>query len=352
MEKDDFSKLLISWYKTNKRDLPWREGRNPYRIWLSEVLLQQTRVAQGLPYYLRFLEAFPDIKALAMAPENEILRLWQGLGYYSRARNLHLTAKMVVMEYKAEMPDSYAELLKLKGVGKYTAAAIASFAYQERVAVVDGNVYRVLSRVFGIKNDISSPEGQKIFQLAANKLLPVKNSDTHNQAIMEFGALNCKPKKPFCTTCPMAYMCYAFVENTQDSLPVKLKKTKKTNRYFHYLVVKTSNRYLMKARAGKDIWQGLYEFPMVEDNGLLEVGKVLKNKFGKLAKTAIIKSESHEFKHILSHQNLFVKFWVLESKEIAERLVNSEDFKFFSVKSIHELPKPVLINKFLEESVF
>ncbi len=352
MKKDDFSKLLINWYNKNKRPLPWREGRDPYRIWLSEILLQQTRVAQGLPYYHRFLEAFPDIKVLARAPEKEILRLWQGLGYYSRARNLHYTAQLIVSEYKAIMPGSYAELIKMKGVGKYTAAAIASFAYHEKVAVVDGNVYRVLSRVFGIKDDISSPAGQKTFQAMADTLLPSKDSSTYNQAIMEFGALHCTPKKPLCEDCTLAFMCYAFVKNEQLTLPVKLKKTVKTNRYFHYLVVKSGNKYLMKARSAKDIWQGLYEFPLIEENSLLEVGVLLKKHYGKLAKNATIKSESHEYKHILSHQNLYVKFWVLESNELAEKLVNNGDFSFFSIKSIHDLPKPVLINKFLEESVF
>jgi A/G-specific adenine glycosylase len=352
VKKDGFSKILINWYNKHKRALPWREGRDPYRIWLSEILLQQTRVAQGLPYYHRFLEAFPDIKALAMASEKEVLRLWQGLGYYSRARNLHFTAKNIVSAYNAQMPGSYQELLKLKGVGKYTAAAIASFAYNEKVAVVDGNVYRVLSRVFGLKEDISSPSGQKAFQILANELLPDNDSSTYNQAIMEFGALHCTPQKPLCESCPVAFMCYAYVKNEQSVLPVKLKKTAKTNRYLHYLVIKSKNKYLLRERTGKDIWQGLYEFPLAEENSLMEIGKLLKKIHGRMAKNAVIKSESREYKHVLSHRNLFVKFWIIESDEIAEKLVNNEDFRFFSIKSIHDLPKPVLINKFLEESVF
>ncbi len=343
---------MINWYNTHKRDLPWREGRDPYRIWLSEILLQQTRVAQGLPYYLRFLEAFPDIKALAAASEKEVLRLWQGLGYYSRARNLHFTAKSIVSDFNAEMPGNFLDLLKLKGVGRYTAAAIASFAYTEKVAVVDGNVYRVLSRVFGIKEDIASPAGQKTFQALADALLPDKNSDTYNQAIMEFGALHCTPSKPLCEECPLAFMCFAYAKNEQAMLPVKLKKTTKTNRYFHYLAFKSGNNYLMKERTGKGIWQGLYEFPLAEENSLMEIGKLLQKRFGKAAKKVHIKSESHAFKHLLSHQNLHAKFWVLESKEIAENLVNNEGYRFFNIKSIHDLPKPVLINKFLEESVF
>lgn len=352
MKKEGFSNPLINWYNKHKRALPWREGRDPYRIWLSEILLQQTRVAQGLPYYFRFLESFPDIKALASASEKEVLRLWQGLGYYSRARNLHFTAKTVVSEYKGQMPGSFEALLKLKGIGRYTAAAIASFAYDEKVAVVDGNVYRVLSRVFGVKEDIASPAGQKIFQELANYLLPDTDSSTYNQAIMEFGALHCTPQKPSCEECPLAYMCYAFAKGEQSSLPVKLKKTAKTDRYFHYLAFQSGTKYLMKERTGKGIWQGLYEFPLVEEKQLMEIGKLLQKHFGKASKKVHIKLESPAYKHILSHQNLHVKFWILESAEIAEALINKEDYRFFTIKSIHDLPKPVLINKFLEESVF
>lgn len=352
VKKDGFSKLLINWYNKHKRPLPWREGRDPYRIWLSEILLQQTRVAQGLPYYLRFLEAFPHIEALAAASEKEVLRLWQGLGYYSRARNLHFTAKSIVDDHGAKMPGNYLDLLKLKGVGKYTAAAIASFAYDEKVAVVDGNVYRVLSRVFGVKDDIASPAGQKVFQALADSLLPDTDASTYNQAIMEFGALHCTPQKPACEECPVAFMCYAYAKGEQASLPVKLKKIAKKDRYFHYLAFKSGQRYLLKERTGKGIWLGLYEFPLAEENSLMEVGKLLQKLFGKAAKNVHIKSESKMYKHVLSHQNLYVKFWILESPEIAENLVNKEGYNFFTIKSIHDLPKSVLINKFLEESVF
>jgi A/G-specific adenine glycosylase len=354
VEKEGFSKLLITWYKKHKRALPWRETQDPYRIWLSEILLQQTRVAQGLPYYLRFLEAFPDVKALANASEKEVLRLWQGLGYYSRARNLHYTARQVVAEYEAQMPKSYAGLLLLKGVGKYTAAAIASFAYEEPVAVVDGNVYRVLSRVFGIREDIASPAGQKIFQQWASELLPVKNSSTYNQAIMEFGALQCTPQKPDCENCPVAFMCYAYATQTQGQLPVKLKKTTKKNRYLHYLVIRSGQKYLMRERSGNDIWKGLYEFPLVEGSEMNEIGTVLESVFGKkAARTAHIRLESGTYKHILSHQNLHAKFWIIESPELSRMLTQKpENFAFYSPSEIQDLPKPVLINKFLEESVF
>jgi A/G-specific adenine glycosylase len=352
VEKSRFSNPLISWYNSNKRDLPWRETQDSYRIWLSEVLLQQTRVAQGLPYYLRFLEAFPDIKALATAPEKNILRLWQGLGYYSRARNLHSAAKAIVFEHGGVFPSKYVDLIKLKGVGSYTAAAIASFAYQEHVAVVDGNVYRLLARVFGLKDDIASPTGKKSFQALADYLLPLKDSSTYNQAIMEFGALQCTPKKPKCEECPLQFMCFAYVKNEQQTLPVKLKKIKKTTRHFHYLVLKSGNKYLMKERAEKDIWRGLYDFPLIEKKEFIEIGKLIKSEFANASENLIVKQESKAYKHILSHQTLHAKFWVLESKALEEYYKKEEKYRLFGREDIHELPKPVLINKFLEESIF
>ncbi len=352
MKKNSFSNPLINWYKKHKRALPWRESQDSYRIWLSEVLLQQTRVAQGLPYYLRFLECFPDIKALANAPEKEVLRIWQGLGYYSRARNLHSAAKTIVSEHGGVFPSTYADLLKLKGIGSYTAAAIASFANNEHVAVLDGNVFRVLARVFGLKENIASPSGKKIFQALANELLPKNNSATYNQAIMEFGALQCTPNKPNCNECPLSFMCYAYVKNEQSTLPVKIKTLKKTTRHFHYLVLKSGTKYLMKERAGKDIWKGLYDFPLLEKKEFVEIGKLLKNEFSNASKNITITLESKAFKHILSHQTLHAKFYVIESKALLEYYKKEEHFRLFSLQDIHDLPKPVLINKFLEESIF
>jgi len=352
VEKSRFSNPLIRWYNSNKRALPWRESQDSYRIWLSEVLLQQTRVAQGLPYYLRFLESFPDIKALANAPEKNILRVWQGLGYYSRARNLHSAAKTIVSEHGGVFPSTYAELLKLKGIGSYTAAAIASFAYNEQVAVLDGNVFRVLARVFGLKENIASPAGKKTFQALADSLLPKKDSSTYNQAIMEFGALQCTPKNPNCEDCPLSFMCYAYAKNEQTSLPVKIKTLKKTTRHFHYLVLKSGSNYLMKERTGKDIWKGLYDFPLIENTEFIEIGKLLKMEFTNASKKLTVKLESKAYKHILSHQTLHSKFYVMESKTLEEYYNKEEGFRFFSLQDIHDLPKPVLINKFLEESLF
>lgn len=234
----DFSNLLIDWYLQNKRDLPWRKTTNPYNIWLSEIMLQQTRVAQGLPYYEAFISAFPTVFDLAKASEEEVLKLWQGLGYYSRARNLHSTAQYIASELNGEFPKDYKNLLKLKGVGDYTAAAIASIAYGEEVPVVDGNVYRVLSRYFGIEDDISLPKAKIEFQKLSKNLLPEGKASLYNQALMEFGALQCVPKSPDCTQCVFNSSCFALQKNRVGELPLKSKRTKVKNRYFYYLIIR------------------------------------------------------------------------------------------------------------------
>ncbi len=240
----DFSNTLINWYLQNKRELPWRNTKNPYYIWLSEIILQQTRVAQGLPYYLNFITTFPTVKALANTSEEEVLKLWQGLGYYSRARNLHATAKHISAELNGIFPNNYADLLKLKGVGEYTAAAIASFSYNEDIAVVDGNVFRVLSRFFGVESDISDNKTRKEFQSLANSILPKGKASDFNQAIMEFGAIQCVPKSPNCSDCIFNTNCYALQKNKVGELPVKTKKIKIKNRFLNYIIVKDSNANL------------------------------------------------------------------------------------------------------------
>ena len=345
---------ILKWYEINRRDLPWRNTTDPYKIWLSEILLQQTRVDQGLPYYIKFVEAFPDIQSLAEANEKHILGLWQGLGYYSRARNLHATAKKVVDDYKGKMPDSYKELLKLKGVGKYTAAAIASFAFGEKVAVVDGNVYRVLSRIFGIETDIASSVGQKEFFDKAQELIPGKNGHTYNQGIMEFGALHCTPKNPQCDSCPLQSICHAYKHDLQSILPRKEKKTIKRDRYFNYLLFKKGNTFLLKERTGKDIWQGMYEFYLIEDNKLVTIEDLLAKNFkSSLIKNFVLTKESSEVRHILSHQNIFSKTWCIEVKdEAAFKKLMEMGLYSFHKKNLKELPKPVLITRFLEESAF
>jgi len=267
-----FAAQLLAWYHIHHRDLPWRHTRDPHLIWLSEVILQQTRVAQGLPYFERFAAAYPTIQALAAAPEDEVLKLWQGLGYYSRARNLLKTAQQVVTDFNGLFPESYEKLLQLKGIGPYTAAAIASFAYEERVAVLDGNVYRVLARFFGIENDIAAPASRKVFAEVAQKALPEKESSTYNQAIMEFGALHCTPVAPKCGTCPLQAGCFAFQHNLQRELPVKQKTKRMRERYFNYLVLEWENERYWRKRKPGDIWEGLYEFDLFEAEKLLGAG--------------------------------------------------------------------------------
>jgi len=264
MRKDFFSAIIIDWYQDNHRKLHWRETVDPYKIWLSEVILQQTRVAQGLPYYERFIISFPTVFDLAVAPSQKVLRLWQGLGYYSRARNLHRCAKQVVEKFNGHFPNSFNELTKLPGVGDYTAAAIASIAFREPVAVVDGNVYRVLARVFGIEKDIASGEGKKYFFSLANKLIDKTRPDLFNQALMEFGALHCLPKNPKCGECIFSKSCNANQRNLQAVLPVKSKKLKIKTRYFYYFILINKNKVLLKRRTEKDIWQGLNDFYLIE----------------------------------------------------------------------------------------
>ncbi len=257
-----FSKTLITWYLDNKRDLPWRKTKDPYHIWLSEIMLQQTRVAQGLPYFLAFTEAFPTVFDLAKADEEKVLKLWQGLGYYSRARNLHATAKYISEELSGNFPNNYKDLLKLKGIGEYTAAAIASFSFKECVPVVDGNVYRVLSRYFDIETDIASSGAKKEFTQLASELIDKKKPELFNQAIMEFGALQCVPKSPDCNSCPLDNSCLALAKNKVSQLPIKLKKQKITNRFFNYLlVIDNKNQAIINKRTQKGIWHNLYEFP-------------------------------------------------------------------------------------------
>jgi A/G-specific adenine glycosylase len=260
-----FFKQLQQWYKiTNHRQLPWRDEKDPYKIWLSEIILQQTRAEQGLPYYNKFIAHFATLHQLAAADDQAIFNLWQGLGYYSRCRNLISTARYIVAHFDGKLPNTYQQLLRLKGIGPYTAAAIASFAFNEPVAVVDGNVYRVLARIFGISTPIDSTEGKKEFANLAQQLLDKKNPALYNQAIMDFGASVCTPKNPNCTHCPFNNSCKAYIQDDIDSYPLKIKKVKVTTRYFHYLIFKDKNKILIQQRTNKDIWQQLWEFYLIE----------------------------------------------------------------------------------------
>ena len=345
----DFKKQLINWYSIHKRELPWRKTENPYYIWLSEIILQQTQVKQGLPYYNAFVEQYPTVFDLAKASEESVLKLWQGLGYYSRARNLHTTAKHIAYDLKGEFPNNYKDLLKLKGVGDYTASAIASIAFNEVAAVVDGNVYRVLSRYFGIETAINSTAGIKEFKALASKLIDTQQPATYNQAIMEFGAKQCKPKSPDCTVCPIHTSCIALQKNLVGVLPVKLKKTKVTNKYFNFLVCIDKNKtILFEKRTKKGIWQNLYQFPLIESEKSLGADEFhLLN-----VENTALKTTDYDYAlynevdkvHKLSHQHLYTKFWIIEVDKLPSVSI--------PIDSLEKYPTPVLISDFINEFNF
>lgn len=338
-------KKIISWYIKNNRELPWRKTQNPYYVWLSEIMLQQTRVAQGLPYFLEFTKAFPSVFDLASAEESTVLKLWQGLGYYSRARNLHFTAKYVANELNGKFPNNYKDLLKLKGVGDYTASAIASICFNEPTAVVDGNVYRVLSRYFGIKTPINTSVGIKEFKALAQTLIDPNQPGTHNQAMMDFGALHCKPKNPLCNKCPIATSCVALEKKWIKMLPVKEKKIKVRNRYFNYFVVFTSNEEtVLEERIGKGIWQGLFQFPLLETQKPINEKQIITSKeFKNLFpnETTMSLFNNKDIVHKLSHQHLYTKFWIVKTPKVNESTIPWE--------KIEDYPVPVLIANFLEK---
>ncbi|MBA4850830.1 A/G-specific adenine glycosylase [Emticicia sp. BO119] len=349
MERQTFSEVLQNWYHRNKRDLPWRNTKDPYKIWLSEVILQQTRVVQGLPYYLKFVEKYPAVMDLASADEKEVLRLWQGLGYYSRARNMHKTAKIITSELNGKFPETYAGLVKLKGIGPYTAAAIASFAFDEKVAVVDGNVYRVLARIFGLETDIASHEAKKIFGDLANELISDTTPGTHNQAMMEFGATYCTPASPGCMFCIFHYDCEANAKGKQAVLPVKSKKVKVKSRYFDYFVIEQSGKLMMSQRGSKDIWEGLYDFYLVESqDSLLKIEATDNDFLLDILPVSTIKNTSEIYKHILTHQNIEVRFWHIMINE-GHGLQIPLDYDFYSWQEVDDLPKPILIEKYLKK---
>lgn len=341
----EFSDKLIDWYQGNKRDLPWRHTNDPYKVWLSEVILQQTRVAQGLSYYLKFERVFPTVFDLAAAPEELILKNWQGLGYYSRARNMHSTAKQIVNDFDGKFPNSYDELILLKGIGDYTASAIASFCFGKKHAVVDGNVFRVLSRVFGIDTPIDSTLGKKNFKTLAEELICSDRPAIFNQAMMEFGALQCIPKSPGCTSCPLNNTCVAYSLNQVNDLPKKSKKVKKRNRYFEYLVILTSDNTIIQQRKEKDIWAKLFEFPLIEYSEapdpelvLADIGQFLKMDFSVVQKSMPIK-------HLLSHQNLFVRFWQLELEDPP----CNDGFIKVEMHELEQFAFPKVVDNYLKE---
>lgn len=342
----DFTNSLMQWYLQNKRDLPWRKTVNPYKIWLSEIMLQQTRVAQGTPYFFSFIKAFPTVFDLAAANEEQVLKLWQGLGYYSRARNLHKTAQYVANELSGVFPDNYNDLLKLKGVGEYTAAAIASFSYNEAVPVVDGNVFRVLSRYFDVETDIASASAKKEFAALAFELMPKHNPGVFNQAIMEFGALQCVPKSPNCGICVFNTSCAALQKKKVDQLPVKSKKLKVRNRFFNYLVVSDDNENtIIQKRIAKGIWHNLYEFPLIETERVEDfdcIANLIQSDFFKGNEiVGISESNPETIIHKLSHQHLHIKFWKIKVNGTIKNAINSKTVKTF--------PFPIVIHNFIEK---
>lgn len=349
MDTRYFSDKVVEWYLSNKRDLPWRQTTDAYRIWLSEIILQQTRVVQGMPYYLRFVNAFPTVIDLANANEDAVLRLWQGLGYYTRARNLHKCAKIVASSFKGVFPSDYKTLLTLPGIGEYTAAAIASFSSREVVAVVDGNVSRVLSRIFGVEKEINSPEGKKHFFNLANELINTHSPDLHNQGLMEFGALHCVPRNPDCNSCPFQSQCFAAKNNLQADLPRKLKGPKVRKRYFYYLVFQRGDKLLMQKRIAKDIWHGLYDFLLVERPKALGDSRILDaitEAVGDAVEPLNVEI-SQAYKHVLTHQQIHAKFAIIKVRNF--RAPKDSNLKFYTFDKIYDLPKPVLINRFLSD---
>lgn len=334
-----FQQIIAQWYLQNKRDLPWRNTNNPYHIWLSEIILQQTRVDQGMSYYFKFLKLFPTVFDLANAQEMEVLKLWQGLGYYSRARNLHATAKIIVEKHKGKFPDSYDEILKLKGVGSYTAAAISSFAFNQPKAVLDGNVFRVLSRLFAIETPIDSTIGQKEFQELADELLNKTNPGLHNQAMMEFGALQCTPVNPDCEICPLLLLCDAKRNNSVKKYPLKKGKTKITKRFFVFEIIKNkAGKFLIEQRKELGIWHNMFQFPLKEFDSLEKKETYLnKGDFHHI---------SEEIKHILSHQHLYCTF------VFPKELVNNTKNELISVTldDLENYPIPRVIEKYIQEN--
>lgn len=343
----NFSDELLRWYDNNKRDLPWRHTTDAYIIWLSEVILQQTRVEQGLPYFYRFAEKYPDVSSFAAAHEDEILKLWQGLGYYSRGRNMLKTAQIVQEQYNGKFPEKYDELIKLKGIGEYTAAAIASFSANEAKAVVDGNVNRVIARYFGISEPINSTKGKKIFQETATDLLNKKNPALHNQAMMEFGAMLCKPKNPACGICPVKEGCYAFINNATTVLPVKLNKVKIRERFFNYFLITDGDTILMNKRGENDIWANMYDLPLIETTALLPINELaaLPETIEFFGDNLNITDTISVKKHILTHQHLHVRFITLAQKPVKMK----QNWVFIKVEKVKKLALSKVIFIFLDK---
>lgn len=351
MNNNRISKELINWYSHSKRDLPWRDIDDPYKIWLSEVILQQTRVDQGLPYFNHFVEKYPTVMHLAESRLDDVLRSWQGLGYYSRARNLHKCAITIVEKYNGKFPSTRNELIKLPGIGPYTSAAIASFAFGKKEAVVDGNVVRVITRLFGIEENIADRQTVNQINQIVDDLIPESDPALFNQAIMEFGALHCTPKKPSCSSCGFLGICIAQKSGAQTKIPFKPGKIKKQIRFFNYLIIKTQDKYFLHKRMKKDIWNELFEFFLVETPSEISFDKlVLPKILTHKPQLWKITEESRTYKHLLSHQTILCRFYEISmSKEFKFNSMDWEEYQLYSKEEIDELPKSTLINRYLEK---
>jgi len=359
MDKNTFiTKAVLRMYAENKRDLPWRNTRNPYKIWLSEIILQQTQVKQALPYYDKITKAFPTLEHLAKAEENDLLLLWQGLGYYSRARNMHAAARFIQHELNGKFPQSYSELLKLKGVGSYTAAAVASIAFEEPVAAVDGNVIRILSRVFAVQEPVDKASGKNIISNLAEKLVSQDNPGDFNQAMMDLGATLCRKSNPDCLNCPLSEVCTAYAENMADRLPLKVNKQKKQNRYICYFIVRNVSNagqaLILRKRSTSGIWKNMYDFPVLEYETkptLSALPNDFFTQYGLALKANQIIDTGSLRKHLLSHRNLFVKFYLLPLADEHFKALLSADKNFIETKfsDLNAFPFPEIINKFFKE---
>ncbi len=345
-----FQILLSNWYSANRRDLPWRGIIDPYKIWISEIILQQTRVNQGYDYYVRFIGRFPDVATLASAGEDEVLKYWQGLGYYSRARNLHKASKQIINTFGGQFPTDYHDVLSLSGVGDYTAAAICSLAYHQPYAVVDGNVYRVLSRLTGSATPIDTSTGKKEFAALAQQLLDTAHPDIHNQAMMEFGALQCTPVNPDCEICPLKENCVGFNSGIVNMLPVKQGKTLVTNRYFNYFFIKYGEFTYLQKREDDDIWKNLYEFPLIETDREMELSELsasneFQSLFGNLTDFEILKV-TPPLKHVLSHRIIFARFYRIRIHSENERI---SDFVKIRTDELNRYAVSRLMERYLEK---
>jgi A/G-specific adenine glycosylase len=347
----DFTRKLIEWYQLNKRQLPWRQSSDPYRIWVSEVILQQTRVDQGLSYYNNFLKKFPDIQALADAGEDEVLKSWQGLGYYSRARNMHAAAQQLVKDHAGRFPENYNDILSLKGIGEYSASAIASIAFNQKYPVIDGNVLRFVSRYFGIDIPVQSGKGRKIVSAKLDELISSREPGTFNEAMMEFGAMVCKPQAPLCSECIFMENCIAFRDGKVKDLPVKLYRAPVEKRFFNYLVIlqkeNKSSFIFINKRRNKDIWKNLYDFPLLETNEEIDLKELQKtpvwSQIFKGAKPQLL-FQSHPYLHKLSHRELHINFFVFKMNNF-----NSDNYSRIRLDELSSYPIPRLIELFLEE---